>query len=52
MRTGSGTFVPEYVKSYDVAQFIGSQDAASAVADIGAADSVVTFVRESGLTFA
>ena len=37
--------LPEYVKSYDVAQEIGFHFAASAVVEAGTADSVVIVVR-------
>ena len=52
MRTGLGTFVPEYVKSYDVAQEIGFHFAVNSVAEVGTADSVVIFVRVSELSVA
>ena len=47
IRTGLGTFVPEYVKSYDSAHNVGFHLAVSAVVEIGVADSVVIFVRLS-----
>jgi len=52
MRTGLGTFVPEYVKSYDVAEEIGFHVAVSAVVEVGTADSVVIFVRVGELSVA
>ena len=53
MRTGLGTFVPEYVKSYDVAQEIGFHVAVSAVVEAGMADNAVIVVRVvGGLIFA
>jgi hypothetical protein len=45
MRTGLGTLVPEYVKSYDVTPLIGFHCAVSAVVEVGVADSVVIVVR-------
>jgi hypothetical protein len=45
MRIGLGTLVPEYVKSYDVAQETGFHVAVSAVVEVGTADSVVIVVR-------
>ena len=52
MRTGLGTFVPEYVKSYDVAQEIGFHFAVSAVVEVGTADSDVIAVRLGEVSFA
>jgi hypothetical protein len=51
MRTGLGTFVPEYVKSYDVAQENGFHFAVSAVVEVATADSVVIVVRAGELSF-
>jgi hypothetical protein len=45
MRTGLGTFVPEYVKSYDATPLIGFHCAVTAVVEVGTADSVVIVVR-------
>ena len=44
-RTGFGTLVPEYVRSYETAQLVGCHCAWRAVVDAGTADSVVIFVR-------
>jgi hypothetical protein len=52
MRTGLGTFVPEYVRSYDAAQEIGFHFAVSAVVDIGTADRFVIVVRVGELSLA
>ena len=41
IRTRFGTFVPEYVKSYDVAQFMGCHFANSSVVEVGTATTAV-----------
>ena len=48
MRTGLGTFVPEYVNSYDVAEETGFHVAVSDVVEVGTADSAVIVVRPGG----